>query len=70
MYYPVQDVLKFAFHIFSVFKKSPPVPPSLAQVAAVQAAANEDYGSSLKRLMKNRGFLLLALTYGKLDLYQ
>ncbi|XP_064627340.1 heme transporter FLVCR2-like isoform X2 [Lineus longissimus] len=65
MFYATAGVTTALFIlVLCVFKKSPPVPPSLAQVAAVQAAANEDYGASLKRLLKNRGFLLLTLTYG------
>ncbi|XP_074647757.1 choline/ethanolamine transporter flvcr2a-like isoform X2 [Tubulanus polymorphus] len=47
-----------------VFKKEPPHPPSLAQVAAVEAATHEDYKASLLRLLKNSNFLLLTLTYG------
>ena len=50
---------------FSVFKKEPPIPPSVAQLAAVQRASHEDYLASLKRLFQNPGFMLLTLTYGK-----
>lgn len=47
-----------------IYKKEPPIPPSQAQVLQVQAAANENYISSLKRLVSNWGFLLLTVTYG------
>ena len=48
-----------------VYKKEPPVPPSKAQAVIAEASKDEDYFSSLRRLFKNRGFLLLMVTYGK-----
>ncbi|CAG2192814.1 FLVCR [Mytilus edulis] len=50
--------------VLVIFKKEPPQPPSRAQWLAVRNAASQHYGKSLLRLLKNRGFLLLVLTYG------
>ncbi|XP_063401985.1 heme transporter FLVCR2-like isoform X2 [Mytilus trossulus] len=50
--------------VLVIFKKEPPQPPSRAQWLAVRNAASQHYGKSLLRLIKNRGFLLLVLTYG------
>ncbi|XP_052087273.1 feline leukemia virus subgroup C receptor-related protein 2-like [Mytilus californianus] len=50
--------------VLVIFKKEPPQPPSRAQLLAVRNAASQHYGKSLLRLLKNRGFLLLVLTYG------
>jgi FLVCR family feline leukemia virus subgroup C receptor-related protein len=48
------------------FQDSPPIPPSIAQVTAVDStAANKmNYLASLRRLILNRGFALLLVTYG------
>ncbi|CAC5380052.1 FLVCR [Mytilus coruscus] len=50
--------------VLVIFKKEPPQPPSRAQWLAVRNATSQHYGKSLLRLLKNRGFLLLVLTYG------
>lgn len=47
-----------------VYRKHPPLPPSKAQVAIVEAATHEHYGHSLLRLVKNFPFMLLMVTYG------
>lgn len=52
------------FRIFVVFRKEPSQPPSMAQYKIIQAAAEENYMSSLKRLVKNWPFDLLIVTYG------
>lgn len=50
--------------VLILFKERPPVPPSQAQLAAVVSASQQDYLLSLKRLLFNKGFLLLIITYG------
>ena len=55
----------YIHYTISVFQKGPPVPPSQAQAAIVEAAAHEDYTGSLRRLFQNKSFLLLMATYGK-----
>ena len=59
--------LKVHVHIiiFSVFRSEPPRPPSKAQMLAGQAGENEHYGKSLLNLVKNKGFILLTITYGR-----
>jgi nitrate/nitrite transporter NarK len=52
-----------SFYIFLVFKDKPPTPPSHAQ-AALLTAEPEDYMSSIKRLVTNKGYILLLLSYG------
>ena len=48
----------------AVFQREPPIPPSLAQAAALEAAGTQQYLPSLTRLFNNKGFILLMLTYG------
>ena len=48
----------------SVFREKPPIPPSFAQLAAVEALAKEKYVDSLRRLITNVGFVTLLITYG------
>ncbi|CAD5118801.1 DgyrCDS7481 [Dimorphilus gyrociliatus] len=58
--------LIFILMVF-LFKKSPPIPPSTAQARLLEEVENEmaaDYLASLKRLLLNKPFVLLALTYG------
>jgi FLVCR family feline leukemia virus subgroup C receptor-related protein len=50
-------------YIFSVFKDKPPTPPSHAQAVLLNAEP-EDYMSSIKRLVTNKGYILLLLSYG------
>ncbi|XP_067674762.1 heme transporter FLVCR2-like [Haliotis asinina] len=50
--------------IVVVLKDAPPKPPSRAQMLAVEASKNEDYLSSLFRLLKNPGFIILTISYG------
>lgn len=47
-----------------VFRRAPPTPPSRAQEKALQIV-EQNYGQTLKRLLTNRWFLLLLLSYGK-----
>lgn len=51
-----------------VFKRSPPTPPSYAQAVAIDTSviADHNYLASLKRLVHNRSFILLLMTYGEL----
>ena len=57
-------LMKFSVDV-AVFKKAPPVPPSQAQAAIVEAFKDEDYFASLKRLFLNNNFILLMVTYGE-----
>lgn len=58
--------LRVLKHAFSVFSDAPPVPPSRAQQAAIAASIEHNYLHSLWRLIKNRNYLLLVTTYGKI----
>jgi hypothetical protein len=50
---------------YSVFKAAPPLPPSPEQALKVQAASRKDgFFLGVKRLLENRGFILLLFTYG------
>ncbi|CAC5380054.1 FLVCR [Mytilus coruscus] len=65
MFYMGAGVTTFFFiMVILIFKNAPPMPPSKAQMLSVQNESNEHYGESLIRLVKNRGFILLTLTYG------
>ncbi|CAF0883618.1 unnamed protein product [Didymodactylos carnosus] len=46
-----------------VFRRLPPTPPSRAQAQSLQTV-EQNYGKTLKRLICNRWFLLLLLSYG------
>ncbi len=54
--------------LVSVFQRRPPTPPSRAQEIALQIS-EQNYGQTLKRLLTNRWFLLLLLSYGRLFLF-
>lgn len=48
-----------------VFQAAPPLPPSPEQALKVQdASRKEGFFSGVKRLLENRGFILLLFTYG------
>ncbi|CAF4421643.1 unnamed protein product [Rotaria socialis] len=47
----------------AIFRRFPPTPPSKAQELALQNT-EQNYGQTLKRLLFNRWFLLLLLSYG------
>ena len=53
---------------FSAFKNQPESPPSRAQAVLregqTQSSDNVNYAASIKRLMTNRGYVLLLITYG------
>lgn len=49
----------------SVFRPAPPTPPSRAQEKALQNN-EQHYGRTLKRLLTNKWFILLLLSYGNL----
>lgn len=50
---------------YSVFKAAPPLPPSPEQALKLQAATRKNgFFLGLKRLLENRGFILLLFTYG------
>jgi hypothetical protein len=53
----------FFFCVTLVFRRLPPTPPSRAQEHALQMV-EQNYGRTLKRLITNRWFLLLLLSYG------
>jgi FLVCR family feline leukemia virus subgroup C receptor-related protein len=54
--------------IFSAFKNQPLTPPSRAQEMIRQGAEDPessiDFVASIKRLMSNKGYVLLLITYG------
>ncbi|CAB4068041.1 FLVCR [Lepeophtheirus salmonis] len=50
--------------IIFAFSDKPLNPPSPAQKAAVETLAEEDYLSSIKRLITNKNYILLLITYG------
>mgnify|MGYP001213049504 FL=1 len=54
--------------LFSAFKNQPDTPPSRAQEMIRQGAddpeSNMDYLGSIKRLMSNKGYVILLITYG------
>lgn len=65
MFYGTAGVTTLLFILVcAVFQKEPPLPPSQAQAAAVEAASHEDYTGSLKRLFRHKGFVILMVTYG------
>lgn len=49
--------------LFLVFRDKPPTPPSMAQLALL-TAEKEPYVNSIKRLLTNKGYLLLLASYG------
>ncbi|KAI6178700.1 MFS domain-containing protein [Aphelenchoides besseyi] len=61
----ISGVLNTAILILVVlfFKERPPLPPSLAQVRAIEEAGDSDFIGSLKQLCTNVNYLLLLLTY-------
>jgi len=48
---------------YSGFKNAPPTPPSMAQVALLTAKP-EAFLSGIKRLLTDKAYLLLLLSYG------
>lgn len=50
------------FFYFTVFKSAPPVPPSRAQIA--QKENEKSFSHSMKKLLLNRGYILLLISYG------
>lgn len=56
------------FFYFSAFKNQPLTPPSRAQEMIRQGAedpeSNIDFVASIKRLMSNKGYVILLITYG------
>lgn len=50
--------------LFPVFKAAPPTPPSRAQEAAQINAEDDNYGKSIVRLVKNKNYIILLITYG------
>ncbi|XP_076444900.1 choline/ethanolamine transporter flvcr2a-like [Babylonia areolata] len=47
-----------------LFQKEPPTPPSRAQQHQLEMEVNANYTKSLLNLVKNKGFVLLMLSYG------
>lgn len=65
MFYGMAAITTVIFIIIVLlFKKEPPQPPSRAQQLAIEATKHTDYSHSLKRLVKNKGFMNLVVTYG------
>uniref|UniRef100_A0A914WG69 Major facilitator superfamily (MFS) profile domain-containing protein n=1 Tax=Plectus sambesii TaxID=2011161 RepID=A0A914WG69_9BILA len=54
------------FLIVLFFADTPSLPPSPAQLAAIDATIDRHYGRSLKQLFTNKNYLLLIVTYGSL----
>lgn len=46
------------------FRNSPPIPPSQAQMLALNDSSPDDYFGSLRHLFSNTSFILLLITYG------
>jgi len=46
-----------------VFKAAPPLPPTTARILPT-ASSEESYGSSIKRLVTNKSYMTLLVTYG------
>ncbi|KAG9481693.1 hypothetical protein GDO78_010761 [Eleutherodactylus coqui] len=55
--------LLFVLVIF-VFQNAPPLPPTLAQAAQHSSGDQYSYKLSILRLLKNRNFILLVVSYG------
>ncbi len=51
------------FLFSSVFKAAPPLPPTTARILPT-ASSEESYGSSIKRLVTNKSYMTLLVTYG------
>ncbi|XP_078798682.1 choline/ethanolamine transporter flvcr2b isoform X6 [Oryzias latipes] len=66
MFYITAGVATFLFIlVVFVFQERPPLPPTLAQATARCIPAEEySYVASILRLLRNRPFVLLILTYG------
>ncbi|KAL8599889.1 hypothetical protein ACOMHN_016234 [Nucella lapillus] len=47
-----------------LFQKEPPTPPSRAQQHQLELEVNADYGKSLLNLFRNKGFVILMISYG------
>ncbi|CAF1240167.1 unnamed protein product [Didymodactylos carnosus] len=64
LYYSVATVCTIVFIAMVIFfRRVPPTPPSRAQAYALQTV-QQNYGQALKRLLINKWFLLLLLSYG------
>ncbi|CAF3563791.1 unnamed protein product [Adineta steineri] len=64
LYYTVAFVCTACFiATIVVFRRLPPTPPSRAQEISLQSV-EQHYGQTLKRLLTNRWFLVLLLSYG------
>lgn len=64
MYYSVASFTTVLFVLILLFfKAEPPLPPSLAQ-AEQRAQEDSDFVGSVKRLLTNKGYLLLMMSYG------
>ncbi|XP_070190522.1 choline/ethanolamine transporter flvcr2a-like isoform X2 [Littorina saxatilis] len=46
------------------FQKEPPCPPSRAQQQQLELEVNANYGKSLLKLFRNKGFFVLMISYG------
>nr|CAD2169237.1 unnamed protein product [Meloidogyne enterolobii] len=46
------------------FAEKPPLPPSNAQMQAIDESREGDFGRSIKNLLKNGNYILLLITYG------
>ncbi|CAL8097037.1 unnamed protein product [Orchesella dallaii] len=57
----ITGVLFFA--VLLLFRDKPPTPPSLAQLALL-SSNREPYFNSIKKLVTNKGYILLLLSYG------
>ena len=55
----------FPLQYFTAFKDRPASPPSRAQAVGLEQESEvDDYMGSMKRLMTNKGYILLLITYG------
>ncbi|KAL3080806.1 hypothetical protein niasHS_014911 [Heterodera schachtii] len=46
------------------FDERPPVPPSVAQIRALDQSVDQNFSQSVQKLMANPNFVLLVITYG------
>jgi MFS transporter, FLVCR family, feline leukemia virus subgroup C receptor-related protein len=54
--------------ILLFFAEKPPLPPSIAQMQAIDESMDNDFLKSIKKLLVNPNYILLLLTYGMIEL--
>jgi FLVCR family feline leukemia virus subgroup C receptor-related protein len=46
------------------FAEKPPLPPSIAQMQAIDQSVDNNFFASIKKLLGNMNYIILLLTYG------